>query len=136
MTTLASEQIAAAACRSFAPASFGEQRRFPMAAVRLRQTPIHGTFPAVLRVIWAMSIVSIVTSICASRRGAAGVVRDGQRPPARRGVGASALVIIAIAFIAPAAAETIRLDLPIDCVIGETCVISPTVAIAHCDMTS
>ncbi len=67
--------------------------------------------------------MSIVMSICASRRDATGVVRDGQRPPARRGVGASALVIIAIAFTAPAAAETIRLDLPIDCVIGETCVI-------------
>ncbi len=51
------------------------------------------------------------------------MVRDGQHPPARRSVGASALAIIAIAFTAPAAAETIRLDLPIDCVIGETCVI-------------
>lgn len=51
------------------------------------------------------------------------MVWDGQRPPSRRSVGASALAIIAIAFTAPVAAETIRLDLPIDCVIGETCVI-------------
>jgi len=51
------------------------------------------------------------------------MVWDGQRPPIRRSVGASALAIIAIAFTAPVAAETIRLDLPIDCVIGETCVI-------------
>ena len=51
------------------------------------------------------------------------MVRDGLRAPSRRSVGASALAIIAIAFTAPVAAETIRLDLPIDCVIGETCVI-------------
>lgn len=51
------------------------------------------------------------------------MVWDGQRAPSRRSVGASALAIIAIAFTAPVAAETIRLDLPIDCVIGETCVI-------------
>ncbi len=51
------------------------------------------------------------------------MVWDGQRAPSRRSVGASALAIIAIAFTAPVAAETIRLDLPIDCIIGETCVI-------------